>query len=585
MNELTRAPVPESGRPGDPRVRVATITAVVAGLAALIALGVIVQAVRGGGPASVFDPPALTELKRELRESPMSPVLKERIREADAEIRGVFIQRQQRIAVGRWVLLGALLATLAAGRTALRYGRSLPQPGSGATSGRAYWRQAWATQDAVLFAAVALVGVGFLSLWRPLPGGAAALSAGVSVVRKPAPFAVADPSLYAKQWPGFRGPGGSGDAGTLGVATNWDGPGSNGVAWVAEVPLPGHGSPVIWQDRVFVTGADKERREVYGFDRHTGRRLWTAAVKVPGAEAAPPEVMTETGFAASTPATDGSRVYAIFANGDLAAVDMDGHEVWSQAFGPLANMYGHASSPVVWKNLVILALDQGAAEEGKSRVLALEGATGRTVWETARPVPASWATPFVAGASQAPQVILSGTPWVIGYDAASGAERWRAECLSGDVAPSPVWRAGVAYAVNAGAVLAAIRTDGTGTVTATHVVWKAEENLPDVCSPLCTGPRVYLLTSAGALTCLAAADGRKLWDHEMGGVCQASPSLAGGEVWVLLQEGTVVRVADEDAYREVGRNRIGDAGCNASPAFADGAVFVRSASRLWCLGR
>ncbi len=566
--------------------RVAAATAVAAGVTAIVAVVVLASAGRDGGPASVLDPPAITELKRDLKQNPVSDPVKARIRSADAEVRTTFLRRQRLMETGRWVLLGSAMAGLIALRLAARWSAPLPQPGRADTRGAAWLHRAWRVQDALLLAIVVVAGAGFFIVWRQggAPDGAARSVATPLPRSTPAPTAV-DPADRQRQWPYFRGPGGDGVAMATNVPAAWDGHSGAGVAWSVTLPLPGQSSPVVWNDRVFVTGADKDRREVYGVDRRTGRLLWQTGIAAAGADSATPEVMQDTGYAASTPATDGTQVYAVFANGDLAALDFDGRVVWKQALGPLVSLYGHASSLLVWKQLLIVQLDQGAEEDGASRVVAFDGATGRTVWETARPVPNSWSSPVLGGPTGAPLLVAAGNPWVIGYDPATGDERWRAECLSGDVAPSPVWGNGVVYAANVGAALVAIRADGTGTVTETHIVWKAEDNLPDTCSPLCSGPRVYLLTSSGLLTCFDAAQGAKLWEHEMGENCQASPTLAGGRVHVLTQAGTLIAVEDAAEYREAGRNELGEGGCGASPAFVDGAILLRSATRLWCIGR
>jgi outer membrane protein assembly factor BamB len=563
--------------------RVAVATAVAAGVTAIIAIILLASAMRDGGPASVLDPPAITELKRDLRQDPVSAPVKARLRSMDAEVRSAFLRRQQLLDTGRWVLLGSILICLVAARLAARWSAPLPEPGRADTRGAAWLRRAWRVQEALLLAIVIAAAAGFYSVWRQGSPADRAVSPGATTPRPAA--TVVDVAEFRRQWPSFRGPCGDGVAVTTNVPSGWDGPSSNGVAWAVPVPLPGNSSPIVWNDRVFLTGADKDRREVYGFDRRSGRLLWRTGVTAVGDAGAPPEVMQDTGYAASTPATDGVRVYAMFANGDLAALDYDGRVVWTQALGPLVSMYGHASSLLTWKHLLIVQLDQGAEEDGLSRVVAFEGATGRTVWETARPVPNSWSSPAPGGPPWAPLLVTTANPWVIGYDPATGDERWRAECLSGDVAPTPVWRDGVVYAVNTGASLAAIRADGTGTVTETHIAWKAEDNLPDTCSPLCTGPRVYLLTSTGLLTCFDTAGGAKLWEHELGENCQASPTLAGGRIHVLTQSGAMIIVDDAAEYREVGRHELGEEGCAASPAFIDGAILLRSATRLWCIGR
>ncbi len=564
--------------------RTATATAFVALAIAATAAALLVAGWRRASVGAVADPPALVQLKRDLKQDPANPRIKDKIRRADAEVRADFLHRQRQREAGRWVMFGALLVALGAGRVAMRLRTAKPLPGHSDTSGRAYLRQAWRAQDAVLVAIVAAGGACFFTAWHmgraplsavsPTPGG-----------RTMTGQVVADPATFARQWPRFRGPRGDGIAAVTNVQAVWDGPSSNGVAWSVTIPLGGQSSPIVWERFVFLTGADANRREVYGFDRRSGALLWRADVRVPGSDPVPPEVMSDTGYAAPTPATDGERVYAIFANGDLVALDFNGRTVWTLALGPLKNMYGHASSLVTWKNLLLVLLDQGAAEDGQSRLLALDGATGKPVWSVGRPVANSWTTPVVGGPPEKPQVFVSANPWVAGYDAVSGVERWRTECLSGDVAPSPVWSEGTVYAVNAGAALAAIRTDGTGTVTETHIRWKAEDNLPDTCSPLCTGPRIYLLTSSGLLTCHDAASGQKLWEHEIGGMCQASPTLVGGRILVLTTAGTAVWVADAPVYREIRRSELGDQGCAASPAVVDGAILLRSATRLWCVGR
>lgn len=563
--------------------RSALASAIAAGAVAVVMAALLVAMLRRGDAVTVTEPAELTQLKQELKARPADAALKDRIRQVDAEVRREFLRRQRQLAAGRWVLLGSVLVCVWAGRIAARLSVPLPQPGP-RQSGSDYLRQAWRVQDAVLLAIVAAGGLGFMAAWRAGPSPGDERGGGGSGVTRQSARPQVDAATYARQWPRFRGPAGDGVATATNVPLAWDGGAGTGIAWSAEIPLAGHSSPIVWQQHVFITGADRDAREVYALDLASGALKWRTRIEAPGSDPTPPEVMADTGYAAPTPVTDGTHVYAMFANGDLAALDFTGRVVWSQALGPLPNMYGHASSPLVWGDLLIVPLDQGAAEDGKSRLLAVERATGRTVWESGREVPASWTTPIVAGVPGQEQLITAANPWVIAYEPATGRERWRAECLSGDVAPSPVWRDGRAYAVNVGACLAAIRTDGTGTVSETHVAWKAEDGLPDICSPLCTGPRVYLLTSSGLLTCYEAATGTKRWEHDTGGACQASPLLVGGCVVVVQQAGQAVVMDDADAVREIRRNAVGEEGCSATPAVVEGAMLVRSRSRVWCFG-
>ncbi len=210
----------------------------------------------------------------------------------------------------------------------------------------------------------------------------------------------------AANWPRFRGPQGAGIAAFGDIPQKWNGATGESVLRKTAVELPGMSSPIIWNRRVFIAGATAQRREVYCLDAENGNLLWTRRV---AHQASDVEVAVETatGFAASTPATDGQRVYAIFANGDLVAFDFEGNELWSHAFGKLDNPYGHASSLATYRERVIVQLDQGLGSDNKSRLMAMDGATGRLVWEVQRPVPASWATPVVIQFENPPRIITA----------------------------------------------------------------------------------------------------------------------------------------------------------------------------------
>ena len=182
-------------------------------------------------------------------------------------------------------------------------------------------------------------------------------------------------------------------------------------------------------------------------------------------------------------ATDGRRVYAFFANGDLAAFTLEGKLLWSKSFGVLKNPYEHASSLATWQGRLILQLDQGDTEEGRSRLYFLDGRSGQIVWQQPRKVPSSWATPVVFEVAGKSQVVALAVPWVISYAAADGTELWRVECLNGEVLPSPVLAAGMLFVVNPSDKLLALRPDGQGDVTKTHVIWTAEDKYPRHCQP------------------------------------------------------------------------------------------------------
>ena len=405
---------------------------------------------------------------------------------------------------------------------------------------------------------------------------------------------------WQRYWPRFRGPEGSGISRHPGAATYWNTQTGQGVLWKAAVPLPGHNSPIVWKDRVFLSGADAQRREVYCFDALSGKLLWQRGVpSTPEGAVKVPKVSRETGFAAPTMTTDGRRVFAIFANGDLAAFDMEGRLVWVRGLGIPDNHYGHAASLEIWQNLLFVQLDQGMVQEKKSRILALDTLTGKTVWQQQREVAASWATPLVIHRDQDSQLITTSDPWVIAYRPQDGQEIWRIKCLSGEHGVSPAYGNGLLHVGNEYCQWFALRTDGQGDVSQTHIAWKGEEGLPDVCSPLVTEKYLFLLMTYGTLTCYEVQTGKVLWSKDFDQVqFIASPSWAEGRVYLLGLFDTdqqdpdghpvqhtrvwVLEPTDTEA-KEVGQGLV-DESCVASPAFQPGRIYIRGKKHLFCIG-
>jgi outer membrane protein assembly factor BamB len=288
---------------------------------------------------------------------------------------------------------------------------------------------------------------------------------------------------------------------------------------------------------VFVTGSDGKSQEVFALESATGKVRWHAAVPRGSSQEVP--VSDDTGHAANSPATDGTRVYAVFASGDLAAFDYSGKRLWSKSLGTLDSSYGYASSLAVWDGKVIVQWDHGADSQGKSALIGLDGATGKQVWRTPRPVGAAWASPVVVDG----RIFTSSMPLVMAHDAASGKELWRVELMHGDVAPSPVVVNDVVYVANDQAVAAAINAK-TG-----QVIWKTEEGrLPDIVSPLCDGKFLLLSHGGGDLTCLDAATGKQVWEESQDASVQASPILADGLVYWTGADGVTSVFALKESF-------------------------------------
>jgi outer membrane protein assembly factor BamB len=388
-----------------------------------------------------------------------------------------------------------------------------------------------------------------------------------------------------KNWSRFRGPEGLGISYYSNIPSSWNGKTGENIIWKTPIPLPGENSPVIWGKRIFLTGANDKKREVYCFDADTGKLLWQKPVEnIPGSSPQPPKVSEDTGYAAPTATTDGQRVYAIFANGDLVSFDFTGNLIWAKNLGNPKSMYGYASSLLTYKNLLIVLYDQGSADENLSKIIAFDSISGSVIWETKRPVPNSWATPIIINTGKREELITSANPYVIAYDPVTGLEFWRAKCLSGDIAPSPVYANGFVYAANAYAKLVAIRPDGQGDVTQTNIAWSADSGLPDICSPLTNGDLLFLLQTYGLMTCYDAKTGQVVWDNDFAETFRASPSLVGDKVYLLTADGLMIIIKVDRKLEEIARYDIGEK-TNCSSAFLDGRIYIRGKENLYCIGK
>jgi len=389
---------------------------------------------------------------------------------------------------------------------------------------------------------------------------------------------------YQANWPRFRGPGGAGVSAQSGTPLSCDIQTGANITWSAAVPAPGFSSPVIWGDQVFLSGGDEIKREVMCFDSRTGELLWQKAVpRTDGSGDEKVEVPDECGMAAATVATDGRRVYALFANGDLAAFRFDGEVAWSKHLAAPKNPYGHATSLLTWQDRVIVQFDQGEPDDHLSKLYAFDGGTGAVVWQQPRSAGASWATPIVFDAAGKSQLITLAVPWVIAYAANDGTELWRADCLDGEVTPSPIFAGGTLFIVSPSNKLQAIRPDGTGDVTKTHLGWVAEDNIPDVTSPVSNDELVFVVDSSGTLTCYDAKDGKKQWQQDFSEECNASPSIAGNRLYLVTRKGTLVVAEVARQFKELGRSSLGEP-VLASPAFAQNRMLVRGMKHLICIG-
>lgn len=594
MNLSAQTPVQAAGQLTPPLngslERTFVATALVSGLfGLLICAAMIFYHIRSKSD-DPLKAPQIAALKEQLRAAPQNEQLKQTIRELDLQVRRRYFHQLGLVTTGGYLALGGLVVFLVSAKylRARRQKIHLPQlknESPDAAVRAAAWMR-WSVAAAGGIVGITLFSLSFssgtglagrLSALEKLAGAGSETSGGATTD-------FASTNEMQRNWPRFLGPDGNAFSTQTNFPLTWDVKTGAGIVWKVAVPAPGYNSPVTWGDRVFISGGDREKREVFCFRARSGELLWQRVVRIPPAGASESwEVPESAGAAASTMATDGRRIYALFANGDLAAFDLNGSPAWSKNLGRPKNTFGHASSLAVWQGRLIVQLDQGESDDRMSRLYAFDGATGRMFWQRPRPVPISWATPSVITAAGKAQIITLGVPWVISYSAVDGTEHWRAELLSGEVTPSPIFAGGLVFVISPNERLAAIRPDGQGDVTKTHIAWSSDENVPDITSPVSNGELIFTLSTPGLLACHDLKDGKRQWEHDFNLEFHASPAIAGDRLYLIGVNGTVVVAEVGRRFKELARSEM-PGKIFASPAFASSHIFIRSEKHLYCLG-
>jgi outer membrane protein assembly factor BamB len=374
---------------------------------------------------------------------------------------------------------------------------------------------------------------------------------------------------------GFRGNNSNAVSSATGIPVKWDLNTGENIAWTTDIPRKGYNSPVINGNKVFLTGADDEARELYCFDLRTGKRLWTlTASDVPGSPVQMPKTTTDTGLAASTVATNGKQVCAIFASGDLICANMDGKRLWAKNLGIPDNHYGYASSLLVFGNSLIVQYDNNKTP----RLLSLDIATGSERWSKIRTDKITWSSPIIAYINKQPQLILMGNPSITAYNPNNGEQYWRVEGLNGEVASSACSAGGLVFGASEYASLIAIDA------TTGEMLWKAADFLPEVSSPVATKDNVYLATSYGVLACYDAKTGELKHSHELNTEFYSSPMITEGKLYVFSNEGEIYIYSANSEFKLLNSFKTGQK-TFATPAFSDGRMVVRTENSLYCVTR
>jgi hypothetical protein len=349
------------------------------------------------------------------------------------------------------------------------------------------------------------------SLVAGFVGAATVAGGGIDAQDRPAVATGGFANAATGDWPGWRGVNASGLSEETGFPTEWNE--STNVVWKTEVAGSGHSSPVVWEDRIFLTTSEEggKPRGVLCFHRSSGKQLWRTDCPSDTTE----ETHRKNGYASSTPATDGERVYAFFGSAGAMAVDFDGKLAWHRDLGQFTSEYGVAGSPMLFEGTVILNCDQGTtAGPAGSFLIALDKKNGETVWRTERPEQShSWSSPVLVPVegSDRLELVLNGGKRVWAYDPRTGEPLWNCGGTEIEVTPTAVIGNGLVYIVSGvlkGGLAMALRPGGRGDVSKSHVAWQAKKGGAYVPSPVFCNGRLYVVNDGGIMTCFDGASGK-----------------------------------------------------------------------------
>ena len=520
-----------------------------------------------------LDNPALLSIKEQYDKDPSNGKLAEQVRAMDLMARKAYFSSRWQVVTGSYLLLAGIFVFIVCQRLISDNEKLTPvvtdlKPDTLII--RSKYRRYLISGVSFIFIA-ALVSSFFLRADLPDISGKRIQSA-KSRVGGNERASKADKT----NWPSFRGQDSRGIAGGSGYPTEWNAAAGKNIGWKIEIPGKGKSSPVIWDDKIFLTGAEENICSLYCIDKKSGKILWVGkASGIQGEPAVLPKTDAEAGLAVSTVATNGKEVCAVFANGNLVCFDMDGKQKWARNIGVPESSYGYSSSLLIYQESILIQFDSNA----KISVIGIDLKTGEQKWETIRKGRAVWSSPVLGFFSGKTELIINGNPYVSGFDPSDGKAIWDMECMSGDVAPSVAVNSSLVYAVTDYAKLVAIKP-GNGV----SVAWEDNSYTPDVSSPVATDQYLFLSTGNGDVACYNAMKGDTLWTHAFQEPFYASPIATDDMVYLLDRGGTMHIVRADSKFSLVAESALGEA-TDCSPAFSDKKIYIRTRKNLYCIAK
>jgi outer membrane protein assembly factor BamB len=375
-------------------------------------------------------------------------------------------------------------------------------------------------------------------------------------------------------YPFFRGEGSHGIAGGEGYPTEWNGIEGKNIKWKIALPKPGKNSPVIWGNRLYLTGAQGSECEIYCLDKNSGEILWTGSGSdFPGSSKVVTESDNEAGMAVPTAAVSKDGVCAIFGNGNLVCFNPDGRLKWAKNIGVPASAYGYAASLLIYNNILLVQYDS----DTKIALFGFNMSNGDLKWETPRQGRTVWSSPVLATFDGKPQILINGNPNVSAYDPVTGKELWSHAGVTGDVVPSLAVNSTMVYAVTDYAKLISLKPGKD-----VSVVWEDNTYTSDVSSPVANDKYLFITTGNGDAACYNAEKGDTIWTHYFENPFYASPVICDNKVWMLDRRGTMHIVEAGSKFRIISSSSLGER-TDCTPAFSEKKIYIRGKVHLYSI--
>lgn len=421
-------------------------------------------------------------------------------------------------------------------------------------------------------------------------------------------FAMTGTAQDQSNWPHWRGPNHNGIVNVVDLPMTWSS--TENIVWKTKLPWWGASTPIIWGEKIFVISPSEDKGEevkshnpggtellLIAVSRTDGSILWQKQLDDRN------EMHRKANDASPSPVTDGNHLCVVTGTGLVYGFDMEGNKKWQRdlqkEYGTFSLNWGYASSPVLYKNNLIIEVLHSSDEGDPSYIISIDVENGNTNWFQERPTdaraesPDAYSTPLLIEQDIKTQIVIVGGDYVTGHNAETGEEIWRAAGLNprnrGNyrIVGSPIAADGIIYAPTRKKPLLALKTGGTGDITESHLLWKWDESgAPDVPSVLCDGKFLYMVDDKSKITCLDAKTGKLVWgpNKTTGGIVSASPILSNGKIYILNEKGKTAIVSVGKEYNLLNINDLDGSYTLSSPAVSGSNLFIRTGLYLYCIG-